>query len=276
MKKMAPKWLLRPSSSGNRLNVYDFRAGIDVIADQDSALALGPDLSLGMSSALVRVDCKSFGLIPSKPKHFGLTIDFALRGKAARFLNLWSAFRLPSGTSGFIVGADAEKANAVRRVPHILAVRASLLALLSDILLCKAGRPGTDLMIRSGFHAFAAAPRRTDKFGRLELQTLLAAWRPPADGIRRRSRAQRTSIERWRRAVSERQALYRLPRCLRPKILSISRQDFESLWRCDMSARRRLGQIETPTYLCTASSAALAMSSGRDRVTNDRPEHQHG
>ncbi|MGY4319382.1 carboxyl transferase domain-containing protein [Bradyrhizobium sp. JR3.5] len=254
--------LLRSSIPENLLSVYDFRAGIDVITDEDPMVELHHDVGLGMSSALVRIECKPFGSIPNKPRHLGVTIDFALRGKAARFLQLWDAFDLPivslCGTFGFMVGTEAEKAAVVRHMSCILASGVSLLVALAGIVLCKGRGLRTQSGIGSDFHAFFAAPQRTGKFGGMELQSLLAARRPPADGVRRRPRAQRTLIEKRRGPVCERQASYRLRRCLRSKSLTISRrQDFGSLRLCDMSERQHLAPIATPMYLCMESSAAL-------------------
>lgn len=167
--------LLRRAIPENRLRVYDIRAVIDLIADEDSVLEIRRDFGVGMITAFIRIEGKPFGLIANNPKHLGGAIDAAAGDKAARFLQLCDAFDIPivslCDTPGFMVGPEAEKTAIVRHVARMFVTGASLTVPLFGIVLRKGYGLGAQSMIGGGFHAsFFTAAWPTGEFGGMGLE----------------------------------------------------------------------------------------------------------
>ncbi|WP_441276635.1 carboxyl transferase domain-containing protein [Tardiphaga sp. 172_B4_N1_3] len=167
--------LLRRAIPENRLRVYDIRAVIDLIADEDSVLEIRRDFGVGMITAFIRIEGKPFGLIANNPKHLGGAIDAAAGDKAARFLQLCDAFDIPivslCDTPGFMVGPEAEKTAIVRHVARMFVTGASITVPLFGIVLRKGYGLGAQSMIGGGFHAsFFTAAWPTGEFGGMGLE----------------------------------------------------------------------------------------------------------
>lgn len=167
--------LLRRAIPENRLRVYDIRAVIDLIADEESVLEIRRDFGVGMITAFIRIEGKPFGLIANNPKHLGGAIDAAAGDKAARFLQLCDAFDIPivslCDTPGFMVGPEAEKTAIVRHVARMFVTGASITVPLFGIVLRKGYGLGAQSMIGGGFHAsFFTAAWPTGEFGGMGLE----------------------------------------------------------------------------------------------------------
>jgi len=173
--RAADQRLLRRAIPENRLRVYDIRAVIDLIADEDSVLEIRRDFGVGMITAFIRIEGKPFGLIANNPKHLGGAIDAAAGDKAARFLALCDAFDIPivslCDTPGFMVGPEAEKTAIVRHVARMFVTGASITVPLFGIVLRKGYGLGAQSMIGGGFHAsFFTAAWPTGEFGGMGLE----------------------------------------------------------------------------------------------------------
>ncbi len=173
--KVADQRLLRRAIPENRLRVYDIRAVIDLIADEESVLEIRRDFGVGMVTAFIRIEGKPFGLIANNPKHLGGAIDAEAGDKAARFLQLCDAFDIPivslCDTPGFMVGPEAEKTAIVRHVARMFVTGASITVPLFGIVLRKGYGLGAQSMIGGGFHAsFFTAAWPTGEFGGMGLE----------------------------------------------------------------------------------------------------------
>ncbi|MDI3417769.1 acetyl-CoA carboxylase family protein [Streptomyces luteolus] len=144
----------------NRVRVYDVRAAVRGIADEDSVLELRPAFGRGVVTALVRVEGRPMGLIANDPTHLGGAIDSASADKLARFLQLCDAHGLPvlslCDTPGFMVGPDAEHTATVRHFSRLFVVGANLRVPVVAVVLRKAYGLGAMAMVGGGFRVPAA------------------------------------------------------------------------------------------------------------------------
>ena len=110
--------LLRELIPEQRKRVYDVRAVVETLFDEDSVLELRDGFGAGMVTALARVDGRPLGVVANDPTHLGGAIDADGADKAARFMALCDAFELPvlflCDTPGFMVGPAAERTATVR------------------------------------------------------------------------------------------------------------------------------------------------------------------
>ena len=140
----------------NRLRVYDIRAVIKVLADNDSVIELRPDYGSGLVTALVRVEGHAFGLIANDPTRLGGAIDGDGGEKGGRFLQLCEAYGLPvislCDCPGFMVGPESEKTAAVRRGSRLLVATANLSVPLFTIIVRKGYGLGAQAMAGGSFH----------------------------------------------------------------------------------------------------------------------------
>ncbi len=166
---------LRHAIPENRLRVYDVRALIAGLVDEDSFLELRGGFAAGMVTGLIRIEGRPMGLIANDPRHLGGAIDCEGAEKAARFLQLCDAFALPvlslCDTPGFMVGPDSEDAAAVRRVSRQFIAGAKLRTPLFTVVTRKGYGLGAQAMAGGSFHApafIAAWP--TGEFGGMGLE----------------------------------------------------------------------------------------------------------
>ncbi|HEX7322144.1 MAG TPA: carboxyl transferase domain-containing protein [Mycobacterium sp.] len=141
----------------NRLHAYDIHRAIDAIVDVGSVLELRADYGVGVVTALVRVEGVAYGLLANSSRHLGGAIDAEAADKAADFLELCEAFRLPvislCDTPGFMVGPDAEREATVRRFGRLFVVGARLTVPVGMIVLRKGYGLGAMAMAAGSFHA---------------------------------------------------------------------------------------------------------------------------
>jgi acetyl-CoA carboxylase carboxyltransferase component len=141
----------------NRLRVYDVRAVIDGLADDESVLELRPQFGIGMVTAFIRVDGRPMGLIANNPTHLAGAIDADGADKAARFMQLCDAFDLPllflCDTPGIMVGPETEKTALVRHVSRMFVTGASLTVPFFTIILRKGYGLGAQAMAGGSFKA---------------------------------------------------------------------------------------------------------------------------
>ncbi|MDI3409228.1 acetyl-CoA carboxylase family protein [Streptomyces cavernicola] len=144
----------------NRVRVYDVRAAVRGIADEDSVLELRPAFGRSVVTALVRIEGRPMGLIANDPAHLGGAIDSPSADKLARFLQLCDAHGLPvvslCDTPGFMVGPDAEHTATVRHFSRLFVVGANLRVPVVAVVLRKAYGLGAMAMVGGGFRTPAA------------------------------------------------------------------------------------------------------------------------
>ncbi len=141
----------------NRLRVYDVRAVVDGVADDDSVLELRPQFGVGMVTALIRVEGRPMGVIANNPTHLAGAIDADGADKAARFMQLCDAYDLPilflCDTPGIMVGPEVEKTALVRHVSRMFVTGASLTVPFFTIVLRKGYGLGAQTMAGGSFKA---------------------------------------------------------------------------------------------------------------------------
>jgi acetyl-CoA carboxylase carboxyltransferase component len=134
----------------NRKRVYDMRAVLHAIADEGSVLELRDGWGTGMITALARVEGAPVGVLANVPTHLGGAIDADAADKAARFLQLCDAHRLPvvslCDTPGFMVGPESEKTATVRHFSRLFVVGANLSVPIGTIVVRKAYGLGAQAM----------------------------------------------------------------------------------------------------------------------------------
>ncbi len=148
---------LRALVPENRLRVYDVRAIVTTLADEDSLLELRRPFGRGMVTAFARIEGRPIGLVANDPTHLAGAIDADGADKAARFLQLCDAFDLPvvflCDTPGIMVGPEIEKRALVRHAARLFLVGASLTTPFCTIVLRKGYGLGAMAMAGGSFKA---------------------------------------------------------------------------------------------------------------------------
>lgn len=152
-----PGEALRAVVPENRLRVYDSRAALAGLVDQDSLLELRTGFGVGIHTALARIEGRPVGLMASNPLHLGGAIDADAADKAARFMQLCNAHGLPLvslvDTPGFMVGPQTEERAQVRHVSRMFVAAAHLRVPFFSVVLRKGYGLGAMAMAAGGFHA---------------------------------------------------------------------------------------------------------------------------
>jgi acetyl-CoA carboxylase carboxyltransferase component len=167
--------LLRDLIPQERKRIYDVRAVVQGLFDEDSVLELRDGFGAGMLTALARVDGRPLGVVANDPRHLGGAIDADSADKAARFLQLCDAFELPvlflCDTPGFMVGPAAERTATVRHFARLFLAGANLTVPIGTIVLRKGYGLGAQAMAGGGFKAgqFTVA-WPTSEFGAMGLE----------------------------------------------------------------------------------------------------------
>ena len=166
---------LRRALPENRVRVYDMRAVLRLVADNDSLLELRAGFGAGIHTALARIEGRPVGLIASNPAHLGGAIDADAADKAARFMQLCNAHGLPIvslvDTPGFMVGPDIETRAQVRHVSRMFLAAAHLRIPFFAVVVRKGYGLGAMAMTGGGFHAtVATAAWPSGEFGAMGLE----------------------------------------------------------------------------------------------------------
>jgi len=140
----------------NRLRSYDVRPVLEALCDTGSVLELRPRFGIGIVTALTRIGGRPVGLLANNPRHLGGAIDGDAADKAANFLRLCQAHRLPVvsliDTPGFMVGPEAEKTATVRRFGAMFIAGAQLSVPVCAVVLRKAYGLGAMAMAAGDLH----------------------------------------------------------------------------------------------------------------------------
>jgi acetyl-CoA carboxylase carboxyltransferase component len=147
---------LRDVVPENRLRVYDTRAAMTGVADTGSLLLLRTGFGAGIHTALARIEGQPVGMLANNPLHLGGAIDADAADKAARFMQLCNAHRLPIvslvDTPGFMVGPEIEERAQVRHVSRMFVAAAHLAVPYFSVVLRKGYGLGAMAMTAGGFH----------------------------------------------------------------------------------------------------------------------------
>jgi acetyl-CoA carboxylase carboxyltransferase component len=170
-----PANALRHVVPENRVRVYDTRTAMQGIADEGSLLHLRTGFGVGIHTALARIAGRPVGLMANNPLHLGGAIDADAADKAARFMQLCNAHRLPIvslvDTPGFMVGPDIEALAQVRHVSRMFVAAAHLRVPLLSVVLRKGYGLGAMAMTGGGFHeTLSTVAWPTGEFGGMGLE----------------------------------------------------------------------------------------------------------
>ncbi len=153
----ADQRLLRQVIPENRLEVYDVRAVIDLLADSGSVLELREKFAPGMITALARLEGRPVGIVANNPTYLAGAIDAEGADKASRFMQLCDGFDIPMlmlcDTPGIMVGPETEKTAIVRRCCRMFNTGASLTIPFVTLVLRKSYGLGAQAMAGGSFSA---------------------------------------------------------------------------------------------------------------------------
>jgi acetyl-CoA carboxylase carboxyltransferase component len=126
-------------------------------------------------TALARIEGRPVGVLANNPRHLGGAIDAVAADKAARFLQLCEAHRLPvvslCDTPGNMVGPEAEKTALVRHCCRLYVIGANLTVPFFSIVLRKAYGLGAQGMVGGSFHQpVLSVAWPTGEFGPMNLE----------------------------------------------------------------------------------------------------------
>ncbi|HTJ46370.1 MAG TPA: carboxyl transferase domain-containing protein [Kofleriaceae bacterium] len=171
----APQETLRAAIPDNRRRGYAIRPVIETIFDDGSVLELRREFGKSVVTCFARIEGRAVGVLASDPQHLAGAIDGDASDKAARFLQLCDAFRLPIvslvDTPGFMVGPEAEKTALVRRTSRLFVAAASLTVPYFAIVLRRGYGLGAQALTGGHFHApFFTVSWPAGEFGGMNLE----------------------------------------------------------------------------------------------------------
>ena len=167
--------VLRDLIPQDRRWAYPVRRVIETIADQGSFLELQRIYGRSIITGFIRLEGKPVALIANDCQQLGGAVDAQASEKAARFLQICDAFRLPvlslTDTPGFMVGPDSEVQGAVRRMSSLFLAGAKLTVPVVAIFLRKGYGLGAMAMTAGSFaRPVYAASWPTGEFGGMGLE----------------------------------------------------------------------------------------------------------
>jgi acetyl-CoA carboxylase carboxyltransferase component len=152
-------------------------------------LELRPGFGRGMVTTLARIQGNPVGIVANNPMHLAGAITSDCADKAARFLQLCEAFRLPvlflCDTPGIMVGPDAESTALVRHASRLFLAGAALTVPFMTVVLRKGYGLGAQAMAGGSFRApLMTVAWPTGEFGGMGLEgAVKLAYRKELDAI---------------------------------------------------------------------------------------------
>ncbi len=129
---------------------------IETIADEGSVTFLRERFAPEMVTALARIEGRPIGVIANNTMVMAGAVTSAASDKAARFLQLCDAFRLPVvsllDTPGYMVGPEAEATGLVRRASRLLVAGGALSVPFVAVILRRAYGLGAQAMTAGSLH----------------------------------------------------------------------------------------------------------------------------
>jgi acetyl-CoA carboxylase carboxyltransferase component len=185
----ADQLALRDVVPENRRRAYDVHRAIEIIADTDSSLEVRRKFGRGMVTVLARLEGHPVGIVANNPMHLAGAITSDGADKAARFLQLCEAFRLPvlflCDTPGIMVGPDAETTALVRHASRLFLAGAALTVPFMTVVLRKGYGLGAQAMAGGSFRApLMTVSWPTGEFGGMGLEgAVKLAYRKELEAI---------------------------------------------------------------------------------------------
>jgi acetyl-CoA carboxylase carboxyltransferase component len=180
---------LRDIVPENRRRAYDVHRAVEIIVDAGSSLELRPRFGRGMVTTLARIEGHPVGIVANNPMHLAGAITSDCADKAARFLQLCEAFRLPvlflCDTPGIMVGPDAETTALVRHASRLFLAGAALTVPFMTVVLRKGYGLGAQAMAGGTFRApLMTVAWPTGEFGGMGLEgAVKLAYRKELEAI---------------------------------------------------------------------------------------------
>jgi acetyl-CoA carboxylase carboxyltransferase component len=209
---------LRDVVPENRRRAYDVHRAVEVIVDADSSLELRPRFGRGMVTTFARIEGHPVGIVANNPMHLAGAITSDCADKAARFLQLCEAFRLPvlflCDTPGIMVGPDAEATSLVRHASRLFLAGAALTVPFMTVVLRKGYGLGAQAMAGGSFRApLMTVAWPTGEFGGMGLEgAVKLAYRKELeaieDGEQRRQRFDAMVAQAYERGTALNTASY--------------------------------------------------------------------
>ncbi len=166
---------LRDIVPKDRRWAFPVRKIIETIADAGSFLELRRIYGRSIITGFMRLEGTPVALIANDCQQLGGAIDSEAAQKAARFLTLCNAFKLPivslTDTPGFMVGPDSERGGAVRNMSSLFIAGAALSVPIVAIFLRKGYGLGAMAMTGGSFvNPVYSASWPTGEFGGMGLE----------------------------------------------------------------------------------------------------------
>jgi len=129
---------------------YDVRKVIALVVDHGRTFEIKPLWAKNIVTALARIDGRPVGIVANNPMFYGGVLDVNASDKAARFVNLCDAFRIPlvflQDVPGFMVGSKVEQAGIIRHGAKFLYATSSATVPKLTVILRKAYGAGYYVM----------------------------------------------------------------------------------------------------------------------------------
>jgi acetyl-CoA carboxylase carboxyltransferase component len=166
---------LRDLVPAERKRAYDARRLLTTLLDSGTVLELRREFGAGVVTALARLEGQPLGILASDPTVLGGAVTAEGADKAARFLGLCEAHRLPVlslvDTPGFMVGPDSEREAAVRRMSRLFLRASHLTVPVLSVAVRRGYGLGAMAMTAGHFHGPALmASWPTGEFGGMGLE----------------------------------------------------------------------------------------------------------
>jgi acetyl-CoA carboxylase carboxyltransferase component len=108
---------------------YDMTEVLRRVVDDGVLFPIKPRFARNIVTCLARVGGRSIGIVANQPAHLGGVLDIDASDKAARFIQVCDAFRIPlvffQDVPGFMVGSKSEHAGLIRHGAKLLHVMSS-------------------------------------------------------------------------------------------------------------------------------------------------------
>ena len=147
---------LRRAIPERERRAYKVAPIIETLADEGSVTFLRERFAPEMVTALARIEGRPVGVIANNTMVMAGAVTSAAADKAARFLQLCDAFRLPVvslvDTPGYMVGPEAEATGLVRRASRLLVAGGSLSVPFVAVVLRRGYGLGAQAMTAGSLH----------------------------------------------------------------------------------------------------------------------------
>ncbi|HET6831107.1 MAG TPA: carboxyl transferase domain-containing protein [Solirubrobacterales bacterium] len=148
--------LARSAVPESRRRAYDVHAAIEAIVDVGSATWLRDEFARTMVTGMARIEGRPVGIVANNPMRMAGAITSDGADKAARFMQLCDAYRIPLvsliDTPGMMVGPEAEATALVRHCARLFNTGANLRVPHVAVILRKAYGLGAQAMAGGGLH----------------------------------------------------------------------------------------------------------------------------